>query len=194
MLGLRAEIEGDPLDREVPEADHDDLRRPGVAVDPDPSRALELRLLDPRAARPGDDVDRRDRLGAVGECRDRLGAADRVDRIGPGRGRRGEHRGRRLAGLALGWRGDDDPPDAGDAGRDDPHDDARRIRSAAAGDVDAGGADRHLGDLDPLAGAEGHGCGLADLGLRDRADVGDADVDRFAKLIGDGIAGGGDPL
>ena len=60
--------------------DDQDLRRAGDRVDVDLAEHLPLGLRDPRVARPDDLVDARHALGAVGERRHRLRAADRRTR------------------------------------------------------------------------------------------------------------------
>ena len=59
--------------------DHDQVARPGEAVDPDLPEHLPLGLLNVQVSRADDHVDRLDRLGAVRERRDRLRPAHPVD-------------------------------------------------------------------------------------------------------------------
>ena len=95
---------------------------------------LALGLLHVQVPGADDHVDRRDRLGAVGERRDRLGAAHPVDGRGAGEPARAEdHR----VDVSVGARGraHDDLLDPGDPGRDDAHHDRARVRRAAARDV-----------------------------------------------------------
>ena len=99
---------------------------------------LALGLLHVEAAGAGDDVGAADRLGAVGQRGDRLGAAHAVDLVDAAQRAGGEdHR------VGAG-RADDDLLDPGHARGDDAHDDRARVRVAAAGDVDRGAAHRHL--------------------------------------------------
>ena len=83
MLGLGAEVERRPLGVGVVAGDQHQLRGAGERVDPDHAVDGALRLAHPGVAGAGDDVDRSDRLGAVGEGEDRLRAAHRVDLVDP---------------------------------------------------------------------------------------------------------------
>ena len=186
VLGLGAEVEGDPLRVGVVAGDHHQLRGAGVGVDPDQALDLALRLLDPGVSGPGDDVDRRHALGPVGEREDRLGAAHREDLIdaGEGGGREDDR-----VHLAVGARrrGEGDPLDPRDPGRDRAHQDARRVERPAAGGVDAGGGDRDAADGHGLPLGKAHRPGLRiELGLGDGADVGRGELERLAQLGVDG--------
>ena len=88
VLGLAQQIGRDPGRVLVAVGDHQDLRRPGDQVDADPAEHLPLGLGDIGVAGADDLVDRADAGGAVGQRRDRLGAADPVDLVDPGAARR----------------------------------------------------------------------------------------------------------
>ena len=113
----------------------------------------------------------------VGQRADRLGAAgddERVDleqarprRAGPGGSRRRGPAGRR----------DDDPLDAGDAGRHDGHDQRRRVRRRAARDVGADRVERRPAALDLDARDDRRPGRRRALGLGESADV----VDRLVE-------------
>ena len=94
MLGLRAEVERDQLaGRRRSSAITTSSDGPGEAVDPD-QPASTARLASCTQALPGPAITSTggDRLGAVGERGDRLGAADRVDLVDPAERRGGEDR------------------------------------------------------------------------------------------------------
>ena len=109
-------------------------------------------------------------VGAVGEHREGLRAADRVH-LGDAEQRAGGEDGgvRQAAELLLRRGGDGDLLDAGRLRRDDVHDHGRRVGDEAAGDVDAGPLDRD----EPGGNAEaGRGLGvpaLRELRLVDHA-------------------------
>ena len=79
VLGLGAEVEREQSRVGASRRRRRQLARPGDAVDADLAGDEPLGLGHPAVAGPGDHVDRRNGLGAVGEGGDRLRAADRVD-------------------------------------------------------------------------------------------------------------------
>ena len=141
VLQLRCEVGGDEVRARVLVGQDHDLGRARDAVDADRAEDLSLRQRHVDVAGPGDDVDPRDALGAIGEGRDRLRAADPIDGIDAGDARRGEDR-RRHAAVAPGRRREDDLRDARDARRDGRHQHGRRVGGAAAGRVHPGPKDR----------------------------------------------------
>ena len=99
-----------------------------------------------------------------------------------------------MTGCAPG-RAHDDLLDAGRARGDHAHDDGRRVRRAAAGDVDRRAAHGHLAQADDLAGGQQHlalvvapGDGdlvhVGDRHLEPGADVGVEVVERSLQLVG----------
>ena len=94
---------------------------------------------------PGHEVDPRAGADAVGEHRDRLGAADGVHLVdAEQRARREDRRVRQAAVLLLRRRRQRDRADAGHLGGDDVHQHAGDQRRDAAGHVEADPVDRHL--------------------------------------------------
>ena len=112
----------------------------------------------PHVAGAGDQVDGRARrpaagIGAVGQQRDGLRAADRVDLVDAEQcARRQDRRVRPAVVVALRRRHHRDRPDPGDLGRDDVHDHARRVDGPAAGHVQADPAHRDPALARPPAG------------------------------------------
>ena len=151
VLGLRQKIGGYP-GRIVAGVGHDqDLRRAGDQVDADLSEDAALGGGDVGVARPGDLVDRLDRLGAVGERRHGLGATDAPDLVGAGDAG-GQHDQR--IDHAIGRRHDhDDAPNACHLGRHNIHQHRRRIGRGAARHVDTRGIDGPIARPQPCAGA-----------------------------------------
>ena len=149
MLRLRQQVGGDARGRSTGGRDDDDLGRPGVPVDTDIRRDVPLGRRDPGVARPRDQVDGSDRLGAVSERRDRVGPAhaphfvhaDQVQNVP-------QHR---AVPVRSGRRGDDDLLHAGEPGRHRGHQHGRRIGEAAARHVEADPADSDATLLDPDA-------------------------------------------
>ena len=84
MLGLRQEVGGDPVRIGVAVGEDQHLGRPGDHVDADLAEHQALGRRHIGVAGTDDLVDRRDRRGAVGERRHRLGAADAVDLVDAG--------------------------------------------------------------------------------------------------------------
>ena len=102
-------------------------RRSGPAKPsmPTPPETSRLASWTQRLPGPGDHVDARDRLGAVGERGDRVRPADAVDLVDAAeRAGREDHR------VPAG-RADDDLVDAGRLRGDRAHDDAARVRARA---------------------------------------------------------------
>ena len=88
VLGLHDHVDGGELDRRrVVGHDHDLGRAGERRRHADDAGHLPLGHGHVDVARPDDDVDRPDGLGAVGHGGDRLGAADAVDLVDAGQGR-----------------------------------------------------------------------------------------------------------
>ena len=171
VLALGEQVEGDEPRVGGPVGDDEDVAGAVEPVDPHAPRHLALGLLAVEVARAADDVDAPDLLRPVGERRDGVGAAHRVD-LGDAQQRRGAPDDR-----VHGWRrGDADLLDARGAGGDDAHDERGGQRHAPAGDVDAGAADRHLAQHDPLALRQRDLLVVADRRSGDEHDVGDRGV------------------
>ena len=79
MFGLRQQVGGDEGGRRGLVGNDDDFRRPGDRINADRAVDQLLRDCDIDVARPDDLIDARHALGAEGERRDRLRAADAVD-------------------------------------------------------------------------------------------------------------------
>ena len=122
VLGLRQEIGGDEARVGRVVGDDEDLARAGDAVDRDGAEDEALRARDVVVAGPDDLVDADDALRAVGERRDRLGAA----RVHDGRdARQMRRRVDRVVRLVAGERrGEQDLRHARDPRRDGRHQDA----------------------------------------------------------------------
>ncbi len=174
MLGLRQEVERDLLGARARGRDDQDVAGAVVAVDADVARDQALGLLNPDAARAGDDVRARDALRPVGERRDGLGAADAEDAVGPAQ-RGGGEDDRVRAG-----RGDDDLVDLGGPRGHHAHDDGARVGVPSAGRVDGGAGDGHLAQHDALTLGQLDRRVAGDPGAGDRADVGDRDLEAGA--------------
>lgn len=97
VLGLRQQVDGDGERVGGVVGDDQDLGRPGEQVDADLAEQLPLGLGDVGVARPGQHVDRGDRVGAQRHRRDRLDPAQDVDLVGAGQRHRGDRRRRDLA-------------------------------------------------------------------------------------------------
>ena len=91
VLGLGQQVGGDPVGIVVAVGDDQHFRRAGDHVDADGAEHLPLGGRDIGVAGADDLGDRRDRLGAIGEGRDRLRAADAVDLGDAGEVGRGQH-------------------------------------------------------------------------------------------------------
>ena len=126
MLGLRLEIGGAKRRIGALVGDDQHLARAGRKIDPDHARDEQLGRGRPALAWPDDLVHALDRLGAVGERRDRLGAADAVDLVQPELTRGGENRRVELRGRHG------DPPHAGGLSRHGAHHERARKRRQPA--------------------------------------------------------------
>ena len=149
MLRLRQQVCGDALWRSTGSGDDDDFGRPGVPVDADIRRNVLLGRRDPGVARPRDQVDGTDRLGAVGERRDCMGPAHTPHLVHSGEIQNVPQY--RTVPVSPGRRRDDDLLDAGEPGRHRGHQHGRRIRKAAARHVEADSANGDATLLDPDA-------------------------------------------
>ena len=122
---------------------------PGLGVDADHAAQQPLGRRDVDVARPHHEVGRLAVVGAVGEHRDRLGAADRVHLVDAEQGAgREDDRVRQAVVVPLRRAGDGQRPDTGDLGGHDVHHDARRVGHQPARHVEPDPAYRHpaLGD------------------------------------------------
>ena len=138
VLGLREQVGRDDLRVGGRVGEDEAFRGAGGQVDADFAGQFQLGGRDPGAAGADDAVDRVDALvgQAEGQRGDRLGAAGDEERVDA------EQRGRRRddrvdPAVRTGWRGDDDPFDAGDLRRNDGHDERGGQRGGTAGDVAA---------------------------------------------------------
>ena len=184
VLRLGEHVEGDGVDHVLrrPRAEHDqEVARTGEAVDPDDCRELVLGLLDVQVARPHDHVDGGDRLGAVGEGRDRLGAAHPVHAFDPAQPA-GAEDGRIDAGDAARGGAHRHVEHARGAGGDDAHHDGARIRRTATRNVDGRRCDGHLPQRDAVTLGQLDGDVHADTGVGDDGDVGDRDLEPGHEL------------
>ena len=123
--------------------DRHDLAGAGGQVDPDAACDEELAGGDVRAARPDHRIDRGDRLGAVRERSDGLGAADGVHLGHPELARRDEDR------VGRARRYDGDAPHPRDERRHGGHHERGRQCRASAGDAQTDRVERKpaaLGD------------------------------------------------
>ena len=132
MLGLDHQVDGGQVGRRLGAGDDHDLGGTGEGRGhPDGPRHLALGLGHVAVARAHDDVDRADRLGAVGHGGDRLGSAHAVDLVDPGHRRRGQGR---VVDAAVGRRrhAQDHLGHAGHPGRSGTHEDRRRVAGPPA--------------------------------------------------------------
>ncbi len=153
MLGLADQVGGHVARVGGQVGEDGDLGGPGLGVDADPALEQPLGRDHVDVARPGDHVHRAAAglagTRAVGEHRDRLGAADRVDLLHAEQRARGQHgRVRQAAEVPLRRRGDRDPGHAGDLRRNHVHHHGRGIDRQAARHVEPDPVHRHpaLGD------------------------------------------------
>ena len=140
VLGLGEQVHRQPVRVGHAIADHQNLGRPGDHVDTDLTehRTLGSRHVDVAGA--DDLVDARHGLGAIGQCRHGLGAADGEDTIDTRQVRRGQHQ---LIDHAVRRRHDhDDLAHARDMRRNRVHQHGRRIGRLAARHVDPGAVQR----------------------------------------------------
>ena len=91
VLGLREQIECERIGVDPLIGEQQQIARAGEAVDPDLAEHLALGLLHEQVSWADDDVDRVDRLGAVGERGDGLRASHAVDDARAGQPAGGEH-------------------------------------------------------------------------------------------------------
>jgi hypothetical protein len=140
VLGLRKEVHRHPVGVGLTIADDQYLRRAGDHVDADDAEDAALGRGDVGVAGADDLVDLRNGLRAIGQCRDRLRAADGEYAVDAGQ-RCGSQYQRVL--LARRRRYDHDQfADAGDARRNGVHQHRRRVRGLAAGHVEADAVER----------------------------------------------------
>ena len=162
------------------------LRRAGREVDPDLAADLDLGGRDPGVARADDAID---------GLRCRRPAARTQARRSPGRRRRRRahrpragrpHRGGPGGSLPSRSAGEATTiaPDARDPGRDDGHDERRRIRRGAARDVAPTRASGVQRRSISMPGAIGRAASIWALGLGEPADVGDGLVEGAAGSRG----------
>ena len=130
MLGLRQQIGGDPVGIAGLVGDDQHLGRPGDHVDADLAEHDALGGRHISVARPDDLGDRRDGRGAIGQGRDRLGAADAENLVDAGKLRRRQHQ--RIEFAARRRHHHRDPRHAGDLGRHRVHQHRGRIGRGAA--------------------------------------------------------------
>ncbi len=130
VLGLREEVRGKPVRIVVGVGDDEHFRRPGDHVDSDRAEDEPLRCGDVVAAGADDLGDGRYRCGAVGERRNRLGAADPIDFVDAGKPRGEEHQ--RIEDAVRRRHSHDDAQNARDLGRNGVHQHRARIGRGAA--------------------------------------------------------------
>ena len=140
------------------------VARAGEPVDADLAEHLPLGLLHVQVAGTDDHVDAVDRLGAVGQRGDRLGAAHPVDdaprrTAGRRRGRPGRPLRRSPGGAHTATSSRRQPRG------DDAHHDRARVGRPPAGNVDRGRADGHLAQDDALPLRQLDGGSSADAGV-----------------------------
>ncbi len=140
MLGLREKIGGDPVRIAGPVGEDQHLGGSGDHVDADLAENQALGGGDIGVARPDDLGDRSDGLGAVGERRDRLRAADAKDLVDAGKLRGREHQRREPAVRRRHHH--DETRDAGDLGRHRIHQHGGRIGGGAARHIEPDRLDR----------------------------------------------------
>ncbi len=130
VLGLRQQIGGDPVGIAGLVGDDQHLGRAGDHVDADFAEHDALGGRDIGVARPDDLGDRRDGLGAIGQGRDRLGAADAENLVDAGKLGGRQHQRIEFAARRRHHHGD--PRHAGDLGRHRVHQHRGRISRGAA--------------------------------------------------------------
>ena len=150
VLGLGHEVECHELRVGALARHHHELARSGQAVDPDHARNLALGLRHVAVAGPDDHVGRPDRLRAVRERRDRLGAAHGVHLVHAAERARGKHGGVGARGAHR------ELVHARYAGRDRAHDHRGGVSRPAARNVRCGAAPGHLPHPDGLSLRELH--------------------------------------
>ena len=126
MLGLRQQVQRDPVRVVVAVGDHQNLGRSGNHVDANPAKHPALGGGDIGVARAGDLVHRRNGFGAVSQRRNRLRPADAVDLIHPRDLRCQQHQ---RIDHAPGRRASDHQPrHPGNLGRNGIHQHRRGVR------------------------------------------------------------------
>ncbi len=190
MLRLDQEVErGEPAMHAVVGED-DRFGRPGRKAGIDDAGEQPLGRHHPGAAGTDDLQRRLDRLGAVGDCGDRLRAAAFVDRLDPGEARGDQ---RRRVDRAVGRRRRDDGEfrHAGHHRRHCGHHRHRRKRALAARNIE-----RHRADRREAVAGKGAGTHFLQphrfrlLLFVEMADVVDAEADRRNHLVVHRIEGG----
>ena len=136
MLSLAEQVRRDPGRVRRAVGDDEDLAGPGDHVDIDKAEDLPLGFRDKGIAGANDLIDLRDRLRAISQGSDGLGAAGLEDPIHPGDLRRRQND-RRDTAAAGGGRDHDDLAAACQFSRDGIHQDRRGIGRCAAGDIQA---------------------------------------------------------
>ena len=130
MFGLRQKIGGDPIRIAGPVGEDQNLGRSGDHVDTDLAENDALGRGDVGIARADDLGDRSDGRGAIGQRRDRLGAADAIDFVDAGQLCRCQYKRRQ---KATGCRHHhDEARHAGDLRRHRVHQHGRRIGGRSA--------------------------------------------------------------
>ena len=140
VLGLRQQIGGDPVGIAGLVGEDQHFGRAGDHVDADRAEHQALGRRHIGVAGTDDLGDRRDRLGAVGERRHRLRAADAIDLVDAGELGRRQHQRRELAVRRRHHH--DEARHAGDLGRHGVHQHRRRIGRGAARHVEPDRLDR----------------------------------------------------
>ena len=150
VLGLGEQVDGDPRRIVGGVGDDQHLRRPGNHIDADGAEHPAFGGGDIGVAGADDLVDRGDRLGAVGQRRNRLGAADAENLVDACDTGGDQNQGvERAAGRRHHHH---QPADAGGLGRHRVHQHRGRIGGGAAGHVEADGAHRCPAIAEPKAG------------------------------------------
>ena len=140
MLGLRQQIGGDPVGIAGLVGDDQHLGRPGDHVDADLAEHNAFGGCHVGIARSDDLGDRRKGGGAVGQGRDRLGAADAENLVDAGELGRRQNQGIECAARRRHHHRD--PRHAGDLGRHRVHQHRGWVGRGAAGHVEADRLDR----------------------------------------------------
>ena len=140
MLGLRQQVGGDPVGMTGAVGQDQHLRRPGDHVDADRAEHQPLGGRHIGVARADDLRHRLDRLGAVGERRHRLRAADAINLVDAGELGGCQHQRREPAVRRRHHH--DEARHARDLGRHRIHQHRRRIGGGAARHIEADSLDR----------------------------------------------------
>ena len=180
VLGLGQQVERDPVGVVVGVGDDEDLGRAGDHVDADAAEDPALGGGDEGVAGAGDLVDRGDGFGAVGQRRNRLRAADAIDRVDAGD--LGGQQDQRVHLPVRGRAGDDQPLDPGDTGGDRVHQDRGRVGGGAARHIEARGRYRRPAPAKRRPGAVGPAFVLRLLAFVVGADAVGGEFQRGAVL------------